>query len=142
MTKRTGYGGFIRDTVPGAADGGPVPAIGDWTARVRGGNANQNSFMLEGFLINGQKVTLNSLAAMEVQSAASGAENAGTPGVVVNMVTQSGSNRLRARRHRLARGQRVAAVSRLRRIPATRCARASSTRRSRGRSSRTSSGSI
>jgi hypothetical protein len=92
MAKRTGYGGFIRDTVPGAADGGPVPAIGDWTARVRGANIHQNAFMLEGFLVNGQKVTLNSLAALEVQSAASGADNAGTPGVVVNMVTQSGSN--------------------------------------------------
>ena len=92
MNKRTGYGGFIRDSIPGAADGGPVAAIGDWTARVRGGNANQNAFMLEGFQVNGQKVTLNSLAAMEVQSAGSGADNAGTPGVVVNMVTQSGSN--------------------------------------------------
>ncbi len=92
MTKRTGYGGFIRDTIPGAADGGPVAAIGDWTARVRGANANQNAIMLEGFLVNGQKVTLNSLAAMEVQSAGSGADNAGTPGAVVNMVTQSGSN--------------------------------------------------
>ena len=87
LDKRTGYGGFIRDNVPGAADGG------DWTARVRGGNANQNAFMLEGFLMNGQKITLNSLAAMEVQTAGYGAENAGSPGMVVNMVTQSGSNK-------------------------------------------------
>jgi hypothetical protein len=92
MTKRTGYGGFIRDTVPGAVEGGPNPAIGDWTARVRGANNAQNAIMLEGFQVNGQKVTLNSLAAMEVSTAASGAENAGTPGAVVNMVTQSGSN--------------------------------------------------
>src|SRR4051794_7469920 len=92
MTKRTGYGGFIRDTVPGAAEGGPNPAIGDWTARVRGANNAQNSIMLEGVVVNGQKVTLNSLAAMEVLTAGSGAENAGTPGATVNMVTQSGSN--------------------------------------------------
>jgi hypothetical protein len=92
MTKRTGYGGFIRDTVPGAVEGGPNPAIGDWTARVRGANNAQNSIMLEGFVVNGQKVTLNSLAAMEVLTAGSGAENAGTPGAAVNMVTQSGSN--------------------------------------------------
>jgi hypothetical protein len=93
MAKRTGYGGFIRDTVPGAAEGGPNPAIGDWTARVRGANNAQNAIMLEGFLVNGQKVTLNSLAAMEVQTAGAGAENAGSPGAVVNMVTQSGSNK-------------------------------------------------
>jgi hypothetical protein len=93
MTKRTGYGGFIRDTVPGAAEGGPNPAIGDWTIRMRGANNAQNAIMLEGFQVNGQKVTLNSLAAMEVATAGAGAENAGTPGAVVNMVTQSGSNR-------------------------------------------------
>src|SRR3954449_534599 len=92
MTKRSGYGGFIRDTVPGAVEGGPNPAIGDWTARVRGANNAQNAIMLEGFQVNGQKVTLNSLAAMEVSTAGSGAENAGTPGAAVNMVTQSGSN--------------------------------------------------
>jgi hypothetical protein len=92
MAKRTGYGGFLRDTVPGIAEGGAVASISDWTVRARGANLNQNAFMLEGFLVNGQKVTLNSLAAMEVQSAASGAENAGAPGVTVNMVTQSGSN--------------------------------------------------
>ncbi len=86
LDKRTGYGGFIRDNVPGAANGG------DWTARVRGGNSNQNAFMLEGFVMTGQKITLNSLAAMEVQTAGYGAENAGSPGMVVNMVTQSGSN--------------------------------------------------
>jgi hypothetical protein len=86
LDKRTGYGGFIRDNVPGAANGG------DWSARVRGGNLNQNAFMLEGFVMTGQKITLNSLAAMEVQTAGYGAENAGAPGMVVNMVTQSGSN--------------------------------------------------
>jgi hypothetical protein len=93
LDKRTGYGGFIRDNVPGAADGGGVFAAQDWLARVRGANANQNSILVEGFYMNWQKITLNSLAAMEVLTAGNGAENAGTPGAVVNMVTQSGSNR-------------------------------------------------
>jgi Carboxypeptidase regulatory-like domain len=86
MDKRTGYGGFIRDTVPGASNGG------DWTARVRGGNSQQNGILVEGFHMANQKITLNSLAALEVQSAGYGAENAGYAGSVVNMVTKSGSN--------------------------------------------------
>jgi hypothetical protein len=86
MDKRTGYGGFIRDTVPGASN------AGDWTARVRGGNSQQNGILVEGFHMANQKITLNSLAAMEVQTAGYGAENAGYPGAVVNMVTKSGSN--------------------------------------------------
>src|SRR5205085_1885708 len=85
----TNDGGFIRDNVPGAADGGGVFAGQDWQARVRGANANQNSILVEGFFMNWQKITLNSLAAMEVLTAGNGAENAGTPGAVVNMVTQS-----------------------------------------------------
>jgi hypothetical protein len=93
LDKRTGYGGFIRDNVPGAVDGAGAFAASDWTARVRGANANQNAIQVEGFMMNWQKITLNSLAAMEVLTAGNGAENAGTPGAVVNMVTQSGSNR-------------------------------------------------
>jgi hypothetical protein len=92
LDKRTGYGGFIRDNVPGAADGGGQFAGSDWLARVRGANANQNAIQVEGFTMNWHKITLNSLAAMEVLTAGNGAENAGTPGAVVNMVTQSGSN--------------------------------------------------
>jgi hypothetical protein len=91
--KRTGYGGFIRDNVPGAADGGGQFAASDWLARVRGANANQNAIQVEGFTMTWHKITLNSLAAMEVLTAGNGAENAGTPGAVVNMVTQSGSNK-------------------------------------------------
>jgi hypothetical protein len=92
LDKRTGYGGFIRDNVPGAADGGGVFAGSDWLARVRGANTNQNAVLVEGFRMDWHKVTLNSLAAMEVLTAGNGADNAGTPGAVVNMVTQSGSN--------------------------------------------------
>jgi hypothetical protein len=93
LDKRTGYGGFIRDNVPGAADGGGVFAGSDWLARVRGANTNQNAVLVEGFRMDWHKITLNSLAAMEVLTAGNGAENAGTPGAVVNMVTQSGSNK-------------------------------------------------
>jgi hypothetical protein len=93
LDKRTGYGGFIRDNVPGAADGGGVFAGSDWLARVRGANTNQNAVLVEGFRMDWHKITLNSLAAMEVLTAGNGADNAGTPGAVVNMVTQSGSNR-------------------------------------------------
>jgi hypothetical protein len=93
LDKRTGYGGFIRDNVPGAVAGDGAFAAGDWTTRVRGANANQNAILVEGFQMNWQKITLNSLAAMEVLTAGNGSENAGTPGAVVNMVTQSGSNR-------------------------------------------------
>ena len=92
LDKRTGYGGFIRDNVPGAADGGGVFAGSDWLARVRGANTNQNAILVEGFRMDWHKITLNSLAAMEVLTAGNGADNAGTPGAVVNMVTQSGSN--------------------------------------------------
>jgi hypothetical protein len=92
LDKRTGYGGFIRDNVPGAADGGGVFAGSDWLARVRGANTNQNAILVEGFRMDWHKITLNSLAAMEVLTAGNGADNAGTPGAVVNMVTQGGSN--------------------------------------------------
>ena len=111
LDKRTGYGGFIRDNVPGAADGGGAFAAQDWTTRVRGANANQNAIQVEGFMMNWQKITLNSLAAMEVLTAGNGAENAGTPGAVVNMVTQSGSNRYSGS-DRLARGRPPAPVHR------------------------------
>jgi hypothetical protein len=93
LDKRTGYGGFIRDNVPGAADGGGEFAGSDWLARVRGANTYQNAVLVEGFRMDWHKITLNSLAAMEVLTAGNGAENAGTPGAVVNMVTQSGSNK-------------------------------------------------
>ena len=92
LDKRTGYGGFIRDNVPGAADGGGQFAGSDWLARVRGANTNQNAILVEGFRMDWHKITLNSLAAMEVLTAGNGADNAGTPGAVVNMVTQGGSN--------------------------------------------------
>ena len=142
LDKRTGYGGFIRDNVPGAADGGGEFAGSDWLARVRGANTNQNAILVEGFRMDWHKITLNSLAAMEVLTAGNGADNAGTPGAVVNMVTQCGLEPLPARRHRLARGRAPAPVHHQQTTSTTTAARASSTPPSRARSSRTSSGSI
>jgi hypothetical protein len=72
---------------------GAVRTGDDRTIRMRGGGNNQNAFNLEGFHMNGQKVTTKSLAALEVQTAGYGAENAAVPGGVVNMVTKSGSNK-------------------------------------------------
>ncbi len=63
------------------------------TIRVRGGGLLQNAFNLEGFTMNDQRLTSKSLAALEVQTAAYGADNAYVPGGVVNMVSKSGSNR-------------------------------------------------
>lgn len=61
--------------------------------RYRGGGTNQNAFNVEGFNITGTQLTVGSLAAIEVQTAGAGAENAGVPGGVVNMVSKSGSNK-------------------------------------------------
>lgn len=67
--------------------------------RVRGGNTNQNQFLLEGFTTNGGNggrgmiVTGHTLAAYEIQTGAYGAENANAAGSVMNMVTKSGSNK-------------------------------------------------
>jgi hypothetical protein len=63
------------------------------TVRVRGGNQNATSFQVEGFVMNGQRSTLKGMAALEVQTAGYGAENATVSGGVVNMVTKSGSNK-------------------------------------------------
>ena len=85
------------------------PAATGWRA-CAARNTNQNAILVEGFRMDWHKITLNSLAAMEVQTAGNGAENAGTPGAVVNMVTQVGLEPVRARRDRLARGRAPAPV--------------------------------
>ncbi len=63
------------------------------SVRFRGGGTEQNAFNVEGFKMNGQKITTKSLAALEVNTAGYGAENANVPGGVVNMVSKSGSNK-------------------------------------------------
>ena len=57
-----------------------------------------------------QKITLNSLAAMEVQTAGYGAENAGYPGRGGQHGDQVRLEQVRARRGRLPRGQPAAAL--------------------------------
>src|SRR4051812_12221848 len=75
---------FIGSNTPGAGAGGD---------RYRGATNRQNMFMVEGFSMGNQRYTMKSLATIDAQTAAYGAENAATQGVVVNMVTKSGSNR-------------------------------------------------
>ena len=75
---------FVNNNTPGAGAGGD---------RFRGGTNRQNQFMVEGFSMGNQRYTMKSLATIEAQTAAYGAENANTQGAVVNMVTKSGSNK-------------------------------------------------
>jgi hypothetical protein len=74
---------FVNANTPGAGAGGD---------RFRGGSNRQNQFMVEGFSMGNQRYTMKSLATIEAQTAAYGAENASAQGAVVNMVTKSGGN--------------------------------------------------
>lgn len=87
LDHRSAFESFIGYNTPGAYFNG-VRFV-----RVRGGASEQNAFNVEGFTVNGHKIALRSLAALEVQTAAYGAEHANVPGGVVNMVTKTGSNR-------------------------------------------------
>jgi hypothetical protein len=75
---------FVRQNTPGG---------GASEDRYRGGNTRQNLFMVEGFSMMNQRYTMGSLATIEAETGAYGAENAAVQGAVVNMVTKSGSNR-------------------------------------------------
>lgn len=83
---------FAVESIVSANTAGSVEQ-GVRNVRMRGGGADQSKFMLEGFTATGQKVTTQSLAALEINTAGYGADNADTPGGVVNMVTKSGSNK-------------------------------------------------
>ncbi len=62
--------------------------------RINGGGTRQNMVSVDGFQISSTQDTgVKSVAALEVQTAGYGAENANAPGGVVNMVTKSGSNK-------------------------------------------------
>ena len=75
-----------------AAPGGSGDA-GGRVARVRGGNQNQNLYLVDGFNLTGLKTTYKSLAATEISTAGYGADGATAPGGLITMVTKSGSNR-------------------------------------------------
>jgi hypothetical protein len=78
----------VAGMVPGAVEPG-------WRqVRFRGGGLKDSHFLVEGFYMNGQRSTMKAMAAVEVLSAGQGADNASTPGGVINMVTKSGSNKL------------------------------------------------
>ena len=74
---------FVNANTPGAGAGGD---------RFRGGTNRQNQFMVEGFAMLNQRYTMKSLATIEAQTAAYGAEGAAAQGAMINMVTKSGSN--------------------------------------------------
>ena len=85
---RTAIEEFVGNNVPGAS---PVSRR---TARIRGGNVEQNAFMVDGFLMNNQKTMYKTLSALEVQTAGYGADGSTVPGGLITMVTKTGSNRL------------------------------------------------
>ncbi len=78
---------LVGNGVPGAV------TVSQRSTRIRGGGANQNAFLVDGFNMNGQKITQKGLAAFETQTAGYGAEGAAYSGGLVNMVTKSGSNK-------------------------------------------------
>lgn len=90
---------FVRQNTPGAGAGGD---------RYRGGHERQNLFMVEGFSMGNQRYVMGSLATIEAQTAAFGAENAQVQGTVVNMVTKSGSNRFEFDVHTFYEDNRMA----------------------------------
>ncbi len=61
--------------------------------RMAGGGNLQRSDRVEGFDMFGVVMPPSSMAAVEVQTAGYGAENADTPGGVINLVSKSGSNK-------------------------------------------------
>jgi hypothetical protein len=75
---------FVRLNTPGAGAGDD---------RYRGATNRQNVFMVEGFSMVNQRYTMKSLATIDAQTAAYGAEYGHVQGAVVNMVTKSGSNK-------------------------------------------------
>ena len=75
---------FVRTNIPGG---------GGNDDRFRGGTTRQNLWMVEGFTMMYQRYTMKSLATIEAQTGAYGAENAAAQGGVINMVTKSGSNK-------------------------------------------------
>lgn len=89
---KTAVENFVHNNTPGVVAGSDNVR----SVRIRGGNQEQNQFLVEGFYMNGQKVTMKGLAAFDVQTAGYGAEYANAPGGVINMVTKSGSNRFEA----------------------------------------------
>ncbi len=87
VDQKTAIESFVGSGVPGAVSGNANQA------RIRGGNPNQTAYLVDGFYMSGQRVTMKALAAFEVQTAGYGAEGAASPGGVVSMVTKSGSNK-------------------------------------------------
>ena len=87
LETRTSVEEVVGNAAPGAV------YAGERQVRVRGGNAQQNLYLVDGFNLTGLKTIYKSLAAMEVQTAGYGADGAYAGGGLVTMVTKSGSNK-------------------------------------------------
>jgi hypothetical protein len=75
------YASFLNEV--GGVNGGAV----------RGGTPGQTLITMDGFDLRGQSPTLKAAAAYEISVGGYGAENAMSPGGMVNLVSRSGSNR-------------------------------------------------
>ena len=87
LENRTAIEEFISYNVPGGS------YFSRRLTRIRGGNTEQNAFMVDGFFMNRQKTMYKTLSALEVQTAGYGADGATVPGGLITMVTKTGSNK-------------------------------------------------
>ena len=87
LETRTSVEELVGNATPGAV------YAGERLVRIRGGNTEQNLYLLDGFNMTGFKTLYKSLGAMEVSTAGYGADGAIAPGGLVTMVTKTGSNK-------------------------------------------------
>jgi hypothetical protein len=87
LETRTSVEELVGHSTPGAA------YAGERAMRVRGGNTQQNLFLVDGFNLSGFKTLYKSVSSVEVSTAGYGADGAIASGGLVSMVTKGGSNR-------------------------------------------------
>jgi hypothetical protein len=87
LETRTSIEELVGNAAPGAI------YAGERAMRVRGGNTQQNLFLVDGFNLSGFKTLYKSVSSVEVSTAGYGADGAASPGGLVSMVTKGGSNK-------------------------------------------------
>jgi hypothetical protein len=87
LETRTSVEELVGHSTPGAN------YAGERAMRVRGGNTQQNLFLVDGFNLSGFKTLYKSVSSVEVSTAGYGADGAIAPGGLVSMVTKGGSNK-------------------------------------------------
>jgi hypothetical protein len=87
LETRTSVEELVGHSTPGAN------YAGERLMRVRGGNTQQNLFLVDGFNMSGFKTLYKSVSSVEVSTAGYGADGAIAPGGLVSMVTKGGSNK-------------------------------------------------